>query len=93
MRFLAILLLVISACSVKRQTEDYNMQTVADLTLTPDNHPHGYTRSQCFMCHLPNNIHQVDRIGAPSFSLAKPLVDQYGLSICASCHGSNGVAP
>lgn len=87
------LIIGMSACQVERQYENDNMLSTADLTLTASNHPHGYTRKECFMCHLPQNIHQVDRLGAPSFPSARPLVEQHGITICAACHGSNGVSP
>jgi hypothetical protein len=75
-----------------RQYENYNM-TAADITLSSNNHPHGYNRSDCFLCHLPMNIHQVDRLGAPSFPFAKGAVERNGLNSCRGCHGSNGVPP
>lgn len=89
--FLFIILFVCGSCSVERQYDNYSM-TQADLTLTANNHPHGYTRSQCFSCHLPQNIHQVDRVGAPSFAYARSLVESQGLNSCSGCHGYNGVA-
>lgn len=95
MRYVLTLLMisVLTACSVERQTEDYHFQTTADLNLTSANHVHGYTRTECFSCHLPQNIHQVDRLGAPNFNLAQPSVEAYGLSSCRGCHGKNGVEP
>lgn len=83
---------ILSACSVEKQYDNYSM-TSADLTLTAVNHPHGYQRSVCFSCHLPQNIHQVDRLGAPGFPYARALVEQNGMNSCSGCHGYNGVTP
>jgi len=85
-----ISLLLGTACGVQRQYEYYPM-TITDLNLTSNNHPHGFGKSECFTCHLPSNIHMVNRLGAPSFSLARPLVEQQGLASCSGCHGTNGV--
>ena len=85
-----LFLVLLSACGVQRQYESYPM-TITDLTITTQNHPHGYGKSECFTCHLPSNIHNVDRIGAPSFAIAKTLVEQQGLNSCTGCHGTNGV--
>lgn len=90
---IATLALIASSCGQVRQYENYGVQSVADLTLTSSNHPHGYGRSQCFLCHVPANLHQVDRLGHPSFDLARDLVAQSGVGSCAGCHGSNGVSP
>ena len=76
-----------------RQYEDYELQSPADLTLSPTNHPHGYARRECYTCHLPHNIHQRDTLGDPLFDSARDLVDQFGLKSCAGCHGGNGVTP
>ena len=89
MKYLIVLFLLVSCAD--RQYEDYHIENIADLTLSADNHPHGYGRSDCFVCHLPMNIHQVDRLHAPSFPFAKRAVERNGLKSCAGCHGSNGV--
>ena len=97
MRFLiaAVFVLAVSGCGgdPEKQYENYNLQNSSSLTLTALNHPHGYEKSSCFACHLEQNIHQVDRIGDPSFQFARTLVEQNGLSSCAGCHGKNGVNP
>lgn len=80
-------------CSVTRQLEHYPLATSSDIILTAENHPHGYGHSQCFLCHLPNNIHQEDRLHLPSFGLARDLVSQDGIASCSGCHGGNGVQP
>ena len=74
------------------QSEQYVMDP-ADISLSLDNHPHGYGKSQCFLCHIPNNIHTVNRLGHTSFDLAQSLVKRSGLASCSGCHGKNGVSP
>lgn len=84
--------LIGAACGVERQYENYDTLTMeTDLTLTQQNHPHGFRQSQCFMCHVKNNIHQVNRIQSPVFDLAKELVETQGISGCNVCHGDNGL--
>lgn len=83
---------LILSCAVDTQSENYDFSDSAPLTLTAINHPHGYQKSSCFSCHLPQNIHQVNRLNEPSFPYAQPTVEQNGLSSCIGCHGANGVA-
>lgn len=90
---LMLVTLFICQCAVDRQTENYRPNSIADLTLSQDNHLHGYGKSECFFCHLPQNMHQVNRLNAPNFDLAKGLIEQSGLASCAGCHGTNGVSP
>ena len=78
-------------CQVDRQTDEYKFAETNPLQLSRDSHPHGFLRSQCFACHLPTNIHQVDRLKDPSFAMASFLVEQNGLRSCSGCHGDNGV--
>jgi hypothetical protein len=91
MRYVAVLLLLnlLVGCA-DRQYENYQTTSI---TLSAENHPHGYNRTDCFVCHLPMNIHQVDRMGHASFPFAKGAVERNGLNSCRGCHGSNGVIP
>lgn len=91
--YLMIFLFLVGCGEQKRQYEQYNINSVQDLTLTSSNHPHGFGESQCFVCHNPSNLHRVNRIKAPNFDLANPLVKQSGIASCRGCHGSNGVSP
>lgn len=91
--FAFVCLSVMGCADQSRQTEDYNIKSSSDLTLSEQNHPHGYRQSNCFVCHNPNNIHNVDRLGDSSFSLAKGLVAAHGITSCSGCHGKNGVSP
>ncbi len=92
--YVLILSLIFFNCGKdeKKQNEDYSIPTYADIVLTQGNHPHGFTKSECFNCHNENNIHQEDRLGAPNFDIAKDLVKQSGLNSCSGCHGKNGVS-
>ncbi|HBQ22021.1 MAG: hypothetical protein A2Z91_01520 [Deltaproteobacteria bacterium GWA2_38_16] len=77
-------------CGVERKYEDYHLPPDWDLTLTQQNHPHGFRQTKCFYCHIKANIHEVDRIGHALFPSAKPTVDAQGESSCSTCHGTNG---
>ena len=91
MKYLLLLIYLMAiSCAAERQTENYKFDSVNPLTLTVANHPHGYGKTSCFNCHLPQNIHQEDRLKDPSFALANPYVIQKGLTSCSGCHGSNG---
>jgi hypothetical protein len=88
--FLILMTCTAVSCDSHRQYEDYKLKTAGDLTLTLENHPHGYQRYECFLCHHPENIHRENRIGAPNYDLAEGLVLQSGLQSCRGCHGKNG---
>jgi len=90
MRLLLAVCILLGGCAADRQSEDYGV-TSADLTLTPQNHPHGWARQECFGCHIPANLHLVNRLNHPSFSSARDLVEQYGIQSCRGCHSTNGV--
>lgn len=85
--------LILLGCAAERQTEKYDYENVNPLTLTINNHPHGFGKESCFNCHLPQNIHQVNRLNDPSFSLAPVYVREKGITSCSGCHGTNGVNP
>jgi hypothetical protein len=61
--------------------------------LTRAEHPTGWGRSECFLCHPLEEIHRVDRSGTGTLPLAdiRRLVDRDRLGSCPLCHGSNGV--
>ncbi len=61
--------------------------------LTREEHPEGWGRTECFLCHPVEEIHQVDRSGTGVLPLAdiRRLVDRDGLESCHLCHGDNGV--
>lgn len=92
MRYLLILLLLVS-CAENRDRESYPINSIADLTLTATNHPHGYGKSQCFICHVQVNIHYDDSLGTGLIPTAQELTRTQGLQSCSTCHGNNGVTP
>ena len=61
--------------------------------LTREEHPTGWGRTDCFLCHPVEEIHQVDRSGTGTLPLAdiRAFVAQDGLASCHQCHGDNGV--
>jgi hypothetical protein len=75
--------------------EDFgNLITSAQGTqLTRAEHPTGWGRSECFLCHPVDEIHHVDRSGTGTEPLddIRRLVDRDGLTSCHLCHGDNGV--
>ncbi|HLE00250.1 MAG TPA: hypothetical protein VJB59_08325 [Bdellovibrionota bacterium] len=84
----------LAGCSIDRQYERYpNLTKLEDITLTEDNHPHGYGRSDCFSCHVSVNIHRVDYVQSGLLNTAQRLTETYGIDSCRGCHQSNGVAP
>ncbi|NUM57618.1 MAG: hypothetical protein HUU56_03255 [Bdellovibrionaceae bacterium] len=90
--FIFILPLITIQCSFENTNERYHFDnSPTPLILTQNNHPHGYTHSGCFHCHLAQNIHQEDRLKDPSFGIANYYVAQQGLASCSGCHGNNGV--
>jgi hypothetical protein len=61
--------------------------------LTREEHPDGWGRRDCFLCHPVEDIHQEDRTGTGVLPLEdiRALVARDGLESCALCHGTNGV--
>jgi hypothetical protein len=61
--------------------------------LTREEHPTGWGRSECFLCHPVDEIHHVDRSGTGTVPLddIRLLVAREGLASCHLCHGDNGV--
>jgi hypothetical protein len=69
------------------------LDTAQGTHLTREEHPDGWQRRDCFLCHPREEIHQVDRTGLGVLPLQdiRNLVDRQGLDSCALCHGTNGV--
>ena len=79
------------SCGQGSNGENYsNIKSIPDIVLTTGNHPHGFQQTQCFYCHVKQNIHQVDRIGSGELPTAIALTDSLGISACKACHGANG---
>lgn len=90
---IALLVSLLGACGQSDSTENYGITQASQLTLSAQNHPHGFGQTECFSCHVETNIHQIDRVGSNQTALARQMVQQSGISICYACHGRNGVTP
>jgi len=90
--YLFILCVGVVACSNDPQFENYHLRNSSDLTLTDSTHPHGFSRSDCFSCHVLSNIHMQDRLGSNLLPLARSQVKSSGVQSCSLCHGTNGVS-
>ena len=86
----------LSSCggSTLDEGEDYGnlLETEEQLILTETEHPGGWGRAECTLCHNLTNIHLVDRTGI-NIDIAtihnRALAE--GIAGCAACHGTNGV--
>lgn len=112
-RFLFVLavlpLALLFSCGTEgsQETEDYGnlLASPGGLVVLEEEHPTGWGRADCLVCHEPRNMHAVNRTGLPDCaSLAVPeacvdlreiraLVLREGEASCGACHGSNGVEP
>ena len=99
MPFLLLILifgfLVIFACGDDEQFEggEYypELTSAANLVLTENNHPDGWGREDCDVCHNFNNIHLVNRLGIPlDLEAIRELTFTEGNASCPDCHGDNG---
>jgi len=63
------------------------------LILTEEDHPSGWGREDCFICHPLSEIHQEDRteLGILPLEDIREFVNQEGPESCVICHGDNGV--
>jgi hypothetical protein len=91
-------LFFLSACGsdAPLKSEDYGnlLASPEGLIVTLPEHPTGWGRADCFLCHEIRNMHTVNRTGIPDLDLAeiRSIVMSQGEASCAQCHGSNGVA-
>jgi hypothetical protein len=99
--FAIIAALVLFACGCGEdgsyESEDYGnlLNSPQGLVLVEEEHPAGWGRPDCFLCHEVRNMHTVNRTGLPDLDLGeiRDLVRSQGEASCAQCHGANGVAP
>lgn len=89
-------LLFLCACGSANNIggEDYGNIAAGPMgtTLTQAEHTYGWGRADCYECHSNFNIHQEDRTGTGlNLEAIRTMTENQGLSICASCHGTNGV--
>jgi hypothetical protein len=99
MKRLVLLLLLVSFFSSCVSEEDEGqdwgniLAGVEGLILTEEDHPDGWGRQECFVCHPLEVIHQEDRSGIGVLLLEdiREFTVQEGLASCPICHGDNGV--
>jgi len=92
--FLFIILAGLVSCGQDAEYENYGMQVSGDLGLTQNNHTHGWTRTDCFSCHVRANIHRINYLGTAyenMLATARRSTQYEGLGGCNTCHGLNGV--
>jgi hypothetical protein len=95
----ALLLPILASCGSdgSEQSEDYGnlLNSPEGLVLVREEHPTGWTRPDCFVCHESRNMHTVNRTGIPDLDLGeiRAIVRNQGEASCSQCHGDNGVAP
>ncbi|GIW44492.1 MAG: hypothetical protein KatS3mg077_1774 [Candidatus Binatia bacterium] len=94
---LALVLLAACGEDARPPVENYGnlLESPAGLVLVAEEHPSGWGRADCFLCHLPDRMHRVNRTGISDLDLAfiRSVVRNQGEASCAACHGDNGVAP
>lgn len=63
------------------------------LILTEEEHPDGWKREDCLICHPLSVIHQEDRteLGILPLEDIQEFVLEEGPESCIICHGDNGV--
>ncbi len=99
-RLALILLVAVAGCGsdASPQSENYGniLASPEGLVLVESEHPTGWTRPDCFVCHNVNNIHQVNRTGLPDdeadLKNVRTIVRNQGEASCPMCHGDNGAA-
>ena len=88
------LLALLSCVSSDNEGQDFGdiFDSPEGTVLTEEEHPDGWGRSDCFVCHPLAVIHQVDRTGGQiPIDDIQEFVEQEGLASCPICHGDNGV--
>ena len=93
---LLLLLTFLSSCvSEEDEGQDWGniLAGVEGLILTEEDHPDGWGRQECFVCHPLEVIQQEDRSGIGVLLLEdiREFTVQEGLASCPICHGDNGV--
>ncbi len=90
-----LLLLLASCVSEDDRGQDWGniFDGVEGLQLTEEDHPNGWGREDCFVCHPLEVIHQEDRSGLGVLLLEdiREYTKEEGLASCPVCHGDNGV--
>jgi hypothetical protein len=108
---LAVLVaLAVAACGEdgNPDSEDFGniLNSPAGLVVVEEEHPSGWGRPDCFLCHEIRNMHVVNRTGLPDCDDVDPdletcldlgeiqsIIRNGGEQSCGLCHGDNGVEP
>jgi hypothetical protein len=99
-RLVALLLsLAVASCGEDgaQEGEDYGnlLESPGGLIVLQEEHPHGWGRSDCFLCHQIRNSHTVNRTGLPDDVVdlegVRAIIQNQGEQSCPLCHGDNGV--
>jgi hypothetical protein len=80
------------------------LNSPAGLILVAQEHPTGWGRPDCLVCHEVRNMHVVNRTGLPDctptvqeacidLAAIRAIIRNQGQAICTHCHGNNGVTP
>jgi hypothetical protein len=65
------------------------------LTVTEEEHPTGWGKSACLLCHSVERVHVKNCTGLDEVDIdeIRAIVDAEGTDSCVDCHGDNGVEP
>jgi hypothetical protein len=90
-----LLALFVLACGGGGVDEGENFGNLLDspagLVLTEEEHPDGWGRTDCTLCHHLDNIHLVNRTGLSiDIQATHDQAIAAGIGGCAACHGTNG---
>lgn len=94
---MSLLLLAVSACGTDAppRADDYGnlLASPSGLVIEASEHPSGWGRADCFLCHEIRSMHTVNRTGSDEVDLAevRAIVRSGREASCALCHGDNGV--
>lgn len=91
--------LAVAACGSDGSNEPENygnlLASPGGLIVLHEEHPDGWGRPDCLVCHNAAYIHTVNRTGLPDAQVDLPGIQQLvrveGQSSCPQCHGDNGV--
>ncbi|HEX9756572.1 MAG TPA: hypothetical protein VGB26_02075 [Nitrospiria bacterium] len=92
-----LLLLFLLSCAESGDDEGQNLGNLFEgpggIIVTQAEHPEGWGRSDCLICHPAEEIHRVNRTGEGTLPLEdiRELALRAGVGGCSVCHGDNGV--
>lgn len=98
---LSMFFLALAGCGSdgSEDSENYGnlLASPGGLIVLEEEHPDGWNRADCLLCHAADNIHNVNRTGLPDDDVdlegVRAIVHNQGEASCALCHGDNGVQP